>query len=140
MKKLIFTLIIILFGIEARAQLGFSYQHSLVSSSFGVSTNPDNNLWGEARFGLNSNEFEITGMILYNVVRREDFKLYTGGGIGTILDEGNFSLALGFQVKPIESKDNFTLFGEYNPLFDTEAGTYIGSGNIGFRYFLKPKK
>lgn len=140
MKKTFFVLLILGFAATAQAQVGFSYHQSSVVSSFGISTNPDKNFWGEARIGANSNQFDITAMVLYNVVRRDDFMLYTGAGVGSTFNEGNLALALGFQVKPIEAKENFTLFGEYTPLLSTSVGSYLGSGSIGFRYFLKRKK
>lgn len=140
MKKTLFMLLVLGFAATAQAQVGFSYHQSSVVSSFGVSTNPENNFWGEARIGANSNQFDITAMVLYNVIRRDDFKLYTGAGVGSTFNDGNFALALGFQVKPIETKENFTLFGEYTPLLTTSVGNYLGSGSIGFRYFLKRKK
>ncbi|MBO3699455.1 hypothetical protein [Roseivirga sp. E12] len=140
MKKL-FCLTLFLFSANfVKAQVGFSYHQSSVISAFGVSTNPDKKLWGEARIGANSTEFDITAMVLYNVLEREDFKLYSGVGVGTTFSDGNIALALGFQFKPIEKKDNFTLFGEYTPLLNSSAGSYLASGSIGFRYFLKRRK
>lgn len=139
MKKLFFTSALIFLAATLKAQVAFSYHQSSVVSSFGASTNPDKSVWVEGRISTNSSEFDVTGMVLYNFVKRDDFKLYTGAGFGSVLFEGNFALALGFQVKPIEKKDNFSLFAEYTPLFDTDFLNYIGSGSIGMRYFLKKK-
>ncbi|OEK03133.1 hypothetical protein BFP97_17105 [Roseivirga sp. 4D4] len=140
MKKLFFIALLLISANLVKAQVGFSYHQSTLVSSFGISTNPDKKIWGEARIGANSTEFDITAMALYNVVEREDFKLYSGLGLGTTYQDGNFALALGFQVKPIEKKDNFTLFGEYTPLFSSDEGSFLASGSIGIRYFLKRKK
>jgi len=140
MKKLLFIALMLIAANLMKAQVGFSYHQSTLVSSFGISTNPDKKLWGEARIGANSTEFDITAIALYNVVEREDFKLYSGAGLGSTFQDGNFALALGFQFKPIEKKDNFTLFGEYTPLFKLQEGSFLASGSIGIRYFLKRKK
>lgn len=124
----------------AQAQIGFSYHQSTLNSSFGMSTNPDKTLWGEARINTASDAFDITGMLLVNVAKKEDFNLYTGAGYTSLLFEGGFSFALGFTVKPVESKPNFALFGEWNPLVTSEFDDYISTGSIGFRYFLRKKK
>ena len=139
MKKAFFTFALVSLATALKAQVAFSYHQSSIVSSFGVSTNPDKNVWVEGRISTNSSQFDITGMVLYNFVKRDDFKLYTGAGFGSVLFQGNFALALGFQVKPIEKKDNFSLFAEYTPLLDTDLLNYIGSGSIGIRYFLKKK-
>lgn len=138
MKKALIIILIISSSSALKAQVGFSYHQSSIVSSFGVSSNPDKNLWGEARISTNSNQFDITGMVLFNVLKRDDFKLYTGLGLGTVFFEGNLAVAMGVQVKPIKSKDNLTIFGEFTPLFDLDD--YISSGSVGFRYFLKRKK
>lgn len=139
MKKIICIALLLISANIVKGQVGFSYHQSTLISSFGISTNPDKKLWGEARIGANSTEFDITAMILYNVLTRDDFKLYSGGGLGTTYDDGNFALAVGFQFKPIETKDNFTLFGEYTPLFSSDEGSFLASGSIGIRYFLKKR-
>ena len=139
MKRLIIVLLMLAAVSTAKAQIGFSYHHSTLNSSFGISTNPDKSVWGEARINTVSSEFDVTGMVLVNVAKKEDFSLYTGAGFTSLLFEGGFSFALGFTVKPIETKPNFALFGEWNPLIPTEFDDYISTGSIGIRYFLRKK-
>lgn len=139
MKKVLFTLLILCLAVTVKAQVAFSYHHSTLNSSFGISSNPDKSIWAEARINTVSSEFDLTGMLLVNAVKRDDFKLYTGAGFTSLLFEGGFSLALGFTVKPIEAKPNFSLFGEWNPLIPTEFDDYISTGSIGIRYFLRKK-
>ena len=140
MKKLILSLFVLFLAASAQAQVGFSYHQSTRNSSFGISSNPDKGLWGEARISTATDEFDVTGMLLVNVVKREDFNLYSGAGFTSLLFEGGFSFALGFNVKPIEKKPNIAFFGEWNPLVPTEFDNYISTGSIGVRYFLRKKE
>ena len=140
MKRICLILLVLSFAATAQAQVGFSYHHSTINSAFGISTNPDKGLWGEARISASSTAFDITGMVLVNTIKREDFNLYTGAGFSSLLFGGGFSFALGFTVKPIEKKTNIAFFGEWNPLIPTEFDDYISTGSIGIRYFLRKKE
>lgn len=130
----------LLTGMAAQAQLGFSYHQSNITSAFGISTNPDKTLWAEARVSTaNTFQFDVTGMLLVNFVKREDFTLYSGAGYGSLIFGGNVTFALGFTIKPIEKKPNFALFGEYSPLVPDSFDDFIPSGAVGIRYFLRKK-
>ena len=151
MKKVIFTLAIIFTATALKAQVAFSFHHSPVQSSFGISTNPERTIWFETRLNIlniamgKPSDFDVTAMLMANFLERKGFDLYAGFGFDSVfqkgLFKGNFYTAFGFQLRPIEGLENFSLFSEYTPSFyvkkDGKGLGYRGGGSIGIRYFLR---
>ena len=139
MKRTLLLIALSAIPFISNAQVGLSYLHSDVISAIGVSTNPDKNLWGEARIGLNVNARDFSPELVgfYNFVRRDDFKVFAGAGLRLTTFEGIVLPTIGFNFKPIESKPNFALHAE-GALLVGDFGEVI-RGTIGFRYFLRKK-
>ncbi len=139
MKKILITSILILISFNLKAQVGFSYLHSDVISAVGISTNPDKNIWGELRMGMDINAADFSPEIVgfTNVIKRDDFKMFLGVGGRLQVLEGIVLPAIGFTFKPIESKPNFALHAE-GALIVGDFGEVL-RGSFGFRYFLRKK-
>ena len=123
----------------SKAQIGIGYLHSDVISAFGLSTNPANKIWAEARIGLDVNWSNASPEFLgnMNVIRRDDFDLFVGIGGRFNALEGVILPNVGFQFRPIQKKDNFYLHAEGMYVHGEAADIFKGS--IGIRYFLKRK-
>lgn len=144
MKKTLFlfafTLGIIGFS-NAQISAGINLQSSETFVTIG--TNPDNQLFGEARIGTGGDiGLELMGG--YNIVQKQDANFYLGLGLGLDDDRNNrrdedddFYLAIpfGLLVKPF-AKDNFGIVLEAAPVFAGNNGDYFRAG-FGFKYTFK---
>ncbi len=140
MKKIIIATLFVLSIGTAKAQVGFSYLHSDVISTFGISSNPDKFFWAEARLSLDVDWSNVGPEFVgfFNVVRREDFDFFLGTGARFNALEGIILPAFGFKIKPIESKPDLTLHAE--GMFVVGENSEVFKGSIGIRYFLRRKK
>jgi len=144
MKKLLFVFVFI-FGIlgyaNAQVSAGINLQSSETFVTIG--TNPDNQLFGEARIGTGGDiGLELMGG--YNIVQKQDVNFYLGLGLGLDDDRNNgrdedddFYLAIpfGLLVKPF-AKDNFGIVLEAAPIFVSDSGDYFRAG-FGFKYTFR---
>jgi hypothetical protein len=144
MKKLLFVFVFI-FGIlgyaNAQVSAGINLQSSETFVTIG--TNPDNQLFGEARIGTGGDVgLELMGG--YNIVQKQDVNFYLGLGLGLDDDRNNgrdedddFYLAIpfGLLVKPF-AKDNFGIVLEAAPIFASDSGDYFRAG-FGFKYTFR---
>lgn len=144
MKKLLllFALSFGIFGyVNAQISAGINLQSSETFVTIG--TNPDKQLFGEARIGTGG-DIGLEFMGGYNLVQRQDVNFYLGLGLG--LDDGrdnrndkndDFYLAIpfGLLVKPF-AKDNFGIVLEAAPIFADSRGDYFRAG-FGFKYTFR---
>jgi len=140
MKKLLIAIALLFFvSTFSHAQIGFSYLHSDVISALGISTNSANKIWAEARVGLDVTWSNASPEFIgnYNVIRRDDFDFFIGIGGRFNAVEGVILPNVGFQFKPIQSKDNFYIHAEGMYVHGSAADIFKGS--VGIRYFLKRK-
>jgi len=140
MKKML-TIALVLCSLSTlKAQVGFSYLHSDVVSAFGISSNPQNRFWAEARLTLDVAWQDVGPELVtfVNVVRREDFDFFVGAGGRFNVLEGVILPAFGFQIRPIESKPNLAIHAE--GMFIAGVNADVFKGSIGLRYFLRKKE
>ncbi len=140
LRILLVLVLLISFSHCSKAQIGFSYLHSEVISSFGISTNPEKRIWAEVRLGLNLNWSDASPELIgfYNLVRRDDFDFFLGAGARFNAFEGVIIPAFGFQIRPIDSKPNLAIHTEGMYVIGESAEIFRGS--IGLRYYLRKRK
>jgi len=140
MKKLFPILLFLMVSFHLKAQVSVAYHYSFALSSIAVGTNPDRNIWGEFRIGMDTelNDFSPEVVGFWNYLKRDDFKLFVGLGLRLNLAAGPILPAFGFTFNPIESKPNFAIHAEGAVLARAED-TAILRGSLGLRYFIRKK-
>jgi len=76
-------------------------------------------------------------VIKYNIVTNNQFDFYSGIG-GVINSINGIFIPVGFQFRPLENFQQFSLHAEIAPLWDFED-SFIFMGSLGFRYKFKKK-
>lgn len=138
MKKIILTSMTLFFVVilESQAQISAGV-YRLSSATFAsIGTDPDNQMFGEARVSTGRN-VGIEGTFGYNFVRRDEVNFYSGFHLGTDVGDPRFYLGvpLGVLVKPFASK-NFGFLMEASPIFPTERRNFFRAG-IGLKYTFR---
>lgn len=138
MKKIILFSLTLFFMVtlESQAQISAGV-YRLSSSTFAaIGTDPDNQMFGEARVSTGRN-VGIEGTFGYNFVRRDEVNFYSGFHLGTEGGNNGFYLGvpLGVLVKPFATK-NFGFLMEASPIFPNERRNFFRAG-IGLKYTFR---
>ncbi|PRY89205.1 outer membrane insertion C- signal [Mongoliibacter ruber] len=139
MKKIIlFSMAMILMvTLESQAQISAGV-YRLSSATFAtIGTDPDNQMFGEARVSTGST-VGIEGTFGYNFVQRDEVNFYSGFHLGTEGGDRGLYLGvpLGVLVKPFSAK-NFGFLLEASPIFPGENRSNYFRAGIGLKYTFR---
>lgn len=138
MRKL-FVLTFLLFGglvINSQAQIAAGIQRLSSDTFVGIGTDPDNQIFGEARLST-GRSVGIEGTFGYNFIKRDEVNFYSGFHLGSEGDSNGFYLGIpfGLLVKPFNSK-NVGISMEASPIFPNERRNYFRAG-LGLKYTFR---
>lgn len=132
---------------EAQVSVGINFQNT--DTFITVGTDPDKELFGEARLGI-GHDLGLELMGGYNFVRKSEVNAYVGLGLGLFggyhhhgnghhhHDDHNdiyFAIPIGVLIKPFNTK-NLGFIVEAAPVFSGHDHNYF-RGGIGVKYTFR---
>lgn len=138
MKKLFVCTFLLVIGLvfQSQAQIAAGIQRLSSATFASIGTDPDNQIFGEARLSTGRN-VGIEGTFGYNFIQRDEVNFYSGFHIGSEGNRDGFYLGvpLGLLVKPFNSK-NVGISMEASPIFPNERRNYFRAG-LGLKYTFR---
>ncbi len=146
MKKLFLLLVLLVSSIPMSAQLALGY-FPFNYSQVQLTTNPDRLVFGDLRMETNSfiTNLNIELAPMFNLLRREEFNFYAGGGVnlnplyqeGSVV--GGYFMTTGVRWMPLSQMRALGFIFELSPLlYDSFYGAQLRSF-LGVSYhFGKP--
>jgi len=136
---LLSALVVFAFIWEANAQISAGV-YRLSSNTFAaIGSDPDNKVFGEARFSTGS-RVGLEGTLGYNFVQRSDVNFYSGFHLGVDNSwENDFYLGvpLGLLIKPFSEARNFGFLMEASPIIRTDSGNAFFRAGLGLKYTFR---
>lgn len=140
MKSSLFSvLVFFIFFLQAEAQISGAV-YRLSSHTFAaIGSDPDNKVFGEARFSTGS-RVGLEGTLGYNFVQRSDVNFYSGFHLGVENNwENDFYLGVpfGLLIKPFSASSNFGFMMEASPIIRTDSGSAFFRAGLGLKYTFR---
>jgi len=140
MKIFLLSIFLVLaIALETNAQVSAGV-YRLSSHTFAaIGSDPDNKVFGEARFSTGS-RVGLEGTLGYNFVQRTDANFYSGFHLGVDNNWGNdfyLGVPFGLLIKPFPEARNFGFLMEASPILRTGSGNAFFRAGIGLKYTFR---
>jgi len=120
---------------ETNAQISGAIYRFGSQTFAAIGSDPDNKVFGEARFSGN-----LEATLGVNLIRREEVNFYSGFHLGVDNSWDNdfyLGVPFGLLVKPFSETRNFGFVLEFSPIFLTDRGDGDFRAGIGFKYTFR---